>query len=110
MPSRRQYDASGRRLPIDDPHAWISPYPCQSCRTEFSSRYQLATHHCDPYGRGTKPESKSRRLRLTDDQVRDIRNRYAEGKANMEQLGEEYGCAATTISRVIHRKTFAHVE
>jgi hypothetical protein len=44
----------------------------------------------------TKPQSK-----LTEEQVREIRARYASGQATRASLGEEYGVHATVIGRII---------
>ena len=43
---------------------------------------------------------------LTDEQVREIRARSTE---NRRILGEEYGVARNTISKIIHRKRWKHI-
>lgn len=48
--------------------------------------------------------------KLTEDQVREIRARYAGGAETMRGLGEEFGVAGATIYLIIHRKMWAHVE
>jgi len=59
--------------------------------------------HAPRPGSGRKPG-------LTPDQVRDIRRRYAAGKANIVQLGREYGKHKVTISEIIRRLIYKHVE
>ena len=51
------------------------------------------------------PQSK-----LTEDAVRHIRRRYAQGGISQRALGEEYGVSAQTVSNVIRRKKWKHVD
>ncbi len=48
--------------------------------------------------------------RLTEQQVRDIRRRFAAGEANKLQLAREYGVAPYTIHCILARITWRHVE
>jgi predicted transcriptional regulator len=48
--------------------------------------------------------------KLTDDAVREIRRRYAEGGISQQQLANEYSVHQTKISAVVTRKTWRHVE
>lgn len=43
---------------------------------------------------------------LTDDQVREIRGRYATRSISQKALGEVYGVAQTTISAIVRRETW----
>lgn len=47
--------------------------------------------------------------RLTEDQVRSIRNEYAPGRVRMQDLADKYGVALRTISFIIRRETWAEV-
>jgi len=47
--------------------------------------------------------------RLTEDQVRDIRARKAQG-ALLRELAPEYGVSTRLISMVVRREKWAHVE
>lgn len=46
---------------------------------------------------------------LTEEKVRQIRQSYADGRANKLQLAREYGVARATIRRIINRETWRHV-
>ncbi len=48
--------------------------------------------------------------KLTDDAVRDIRRRYAEGGISQQKLADEYGVNQTKISAVVNRRTWRHLE
>jgi hypothetical protein len=47
--------------------------------------------------------------KLTEEQVREIRRRYATGETQ-RSIAREYGVVQTTISRVVLRERWAHVE
>lgn len=49
------------------------------------------------------------RRKLSDEQVREIRRRYAAGQGSTRLLAVEYAVAHTTIVRVVARKHFADV-
>jgi hypothetical protein len=54
-------------------------------------------------------QAKGERLgRLTDDDVRSIRLRHAEGEAQAK-LAREYGIGKTTTWLIVHNKTWTHV-
>lgn len=46
------------------------------------------------------------RARLTDEQVGEIRERYAAGGVSQQALADEYGVDQTTISRVVLEQTY----
>ncbi len=61
--------------------------------------------------KGTGPIGENAgRAKLTDDKVRDIRQRYARGGISMQQLGEMYGVTNQSIFAIIHRRTWRHVK
>jgi hypothetical protein len=45
--------------------------------------------------------------RLTEDQVREIRNRWP--GTTQQALANEYGVALMTINHILHRRTWAHI-
>jgi len=47
--------------------------------------------------------------KLTEIQVLEIRNKYAEGNWTHTKLGTEYGVTRPTISSIIRRKTWNHI-
>ena len=47
---------------------------------------------------------------LTAEDVREIRNLYATGDYSQRQIGEIYGAAQNTISHIVLRQTWMHVE
>lgn len=48
--------------------------------------------------------------KLTDAQVREIRERYKEGGISYDKLGKEYGLSGSSIAAIIKRKTYQHVD
>lgn len=48
--------------------------------------------------------------KLTEEDVRNIRSFYSAGKWNMNDLAYIYSVSNTAIKRIIHRKTWAHVQ
>jgi hypothetical protein len=66
------------------------------------------------HGWNTKPESKpfgekGGLAKLTNNQVIEIRLRYAAGGTSCKKLGNAYGVDAATIHRIIIRKTWTHI-
>lgn len=47
--------------------------------------------------------------KLTNDQVLDMRKRYAAGRITQKQLAAEYGITQATFSCVVNRKTWTHI-
>ena len=47
--------------------------------------------------------------KLTDIQVKEIRQKYKKGKISQEKLGEEYGVSGTTISRIVKKEIYKNV-
>jgi hypothetical protein len=53
-----------------------------------------------------KERDRTANLKLMPDQVRRIRNSYAEGSITQRELGEHFGVSQDTISRIVNRKTW----
>lgn len=47
--------------------------------------------------------------KLTDIQVKEIRQKYQKGKISQEKLGKEYGVSGTTISRIVKKEIYKNV-
>lgn len=47
--------------------------------------------------------------KLTEIQVKEIRNKYQKGKISFAKLGQEYGVSGTTISRIIKNQIYKNV-
>jgi len=61
-------------------------------------------------GRGNQPKGeKQPASKLTEQQVREIRIKYANGGLNQRQLALEYGVHFGTISKIILRKNWKHI-
>lgn len=50
------------------------------------------------------------KAKLTEDQVREIRQAYAAGSVTFKELGAKYGVATQVVFRIVHRKTWTHVD
>jgi hypothetical protein len=59
---------------------------------------------------GGSPGEKNGRAKLTEDEVRKIRRLYATGKYRQVDLGNKFGITQDSVSGIILRKTWAHVE
>lgn len=46
---------------------------------------------------------------LTDEQVREIRDRYTRGELSAYALGPLYGVSKQTVLRIIHRRSWKHI-
>jgi hypothetical protein len=60
-------------------------------------------------GKGVPGESNVS-AKITDEIVREIRVRYDKDKMTTRELAAEYGVSYMTISRVVNRQTWKHVE
>ncbi len=47
--------------------------------------------------------------KLTEDLVRAVRDRHAEGGMTMREVGDEFGVCAASVCLIVNRKTWAHV-
>jgi hypothetical protein len=52
---------------------------------------------------------RSGRSRLTEENVRDIRERFAAGFIRQKHLASEYNVTATSIRAIVRRKTWTHI-
>lgn len=84
--------------------------PC--CNPEHLFLGTIADNNADmhrkgrhPHG-GPKPGEENFRAKLTNDQVRTIRARYAAGGISIRQLTREYPISLTTMRHLIHGKTW----
>ena len=50
------------------------------------------------------------RAKLTEDQVLEIRRRYAAGGVTQLALGDEFGVVRVQIGRIVRRKAWSHLE
>ena len=61
-------------------------------------------------GRGVQPKGEQNGCsKLTDEQVKEIREKYSQGGPTQQKLGEEYGVHFTVISSIILRKIWSHI-
>lgn len=58
----------------------------------------------------TKSQIRHTNAKLTDTQVREIRQKYQKGKISYDALGREYGLSGSCIGLIIKRKTYQHVD
>ncbi len=49
------------------------------------------------------------RAKLTEEDVREIRRMYSIGERSQQSIADEYGVAQHTVSKLLRRKTWAHV-
>lgn len=92
-------------------HRW---YRCISC--SFAQRTIERPYSPKPgpvpgtlLGRPKAPGSRNASAVLLEDDVRRMRQQAAEGVPNY-QLAAEYGISPATVSRIINRKAWTHVE
>lgn len=69
----------------------------------------------DRHGSRTHPERLPRGsdhalAKVTEDQVREIRRRYAAGGCTQRELGQEFGLSQTHVSGIIGRRKWHHLE
>lgn len=50
------------------------------------------------------------KAKVTEDDVREIRDRYAGGGISQDTLAQEYGVTQAVVSKMIRRDTWSHVE
>jgi len=55
-------------------------------------------------------KNRPRKIKLTADDVREIRKRYATHDADLKQLAREYGVCFSNISQIVNRLTWRHVK
>lgn len=57
----------------------------------------------------TKEQVRHTNARLTDAQVKEIRNSYKKGVVSYRELGEKYGLSESSIAAIIKRETYKNV-
>lgn len=67
----------------------------------------LGTHRDNMQDMARK--GRSAKAKLTETQVRTIRDRYANGDVSLDQLGKEFGVHLSTISLAVRRVNWKHV-
>ena len=72
-------------------------------------RHAFRLHGPRGTGRLDRRGEKNQRAKLTADQVREIRNRYAAGGTTYPRLAERFGVATCTIAEIIRREKWRHV-
>lgn len=71
---------------------------CAACRGRHKHRRRMARRLL-----GLPPMSKDVRRKLSDEDVRTIRELYATGRYTQDVLGERFGVNPATISRIVTR-------
>lgn len=80
----------------------------RSCNLEYVTHHENVLHGWE---NGATERGENHHLAvLTDDQVREIRRRYATEKVTQAALGDEFGVEQALVSMIVHRKRWAHVE
>jgi len=67
----------------------------------------------DAYARGRRDIRRGMRhhmSKLTDDAVREIRQKYQPRKYSQQRLAEEYGVARTTIQQLLEGRAWGHID
>lgn len=87
--------------------------PCCNPRHLFLGSYLDNVRDSMEKGRATDPPilcgEECPNAKLTEDQVREIRQCYALGRISQPQLAHEYGVTQANISSILHRKSWKHV-
>jgi hypothetical protein len=83
---------------------------CLTCGGKFYTVEQVEGAPPVPEPSAPRGPAGSRNVaaRLTEDQVRVLRELAARGRGR-EELAQEYGISKDTVSRIIRRKLWAHV-
>ena len=61
-------------------------------------------------GDSRSPGERNGRARLTEDQVREIRELYATGATTYRNLSQVYGVSEATVQFAVNRKTWRHLD
>lgn len=72
-------------------------------------RYPVGTAHHFHQRPETVQGERHGHAKLTDEQVREIRARYSEGRVTLAQLGTEYGVHPESIHRIVAGKAWRHL-
>jgi hypothetical protein len=74
----------------------------------FEGSTQQNTADRDKKGRAAKGE-KQHSSKLTEKQVKEIREKYSQGGTTQQKLGDEYKIGESTVSSIINRKIWTHI-
>ena len=93
-------------------------HSCDNPKCVNPSHLSLGTHQDNMTDKANKgratgvshPGEKNPSSKLNEQQIIEIRNRYANGGITLKQLAIEYGVSIPTISLIIARKTWAHLQ
>lgn len=93
---------------------WVL-HACDNPRCIAPTHLWLGTHHDNMAdmrhkGRSRKKGADNPQAKLTARKVRSIRKRYRMGKVTLQFLADHYGVSAATISNIVSRKLWPHVE
>jgi len=70
-----------------------------------------STNYADSVRHGTAASGeRSGRAKLTEEQVRQIRDRYAAGGVTFRSLAHEFGVAHGTMVALVHRRSWKHID
>lgn len=88
-------------------------HKCDNPKCVNPSHLWLGTHTDNMRDKQTKGRQsigeKHGSVKLTEQQVRDIREKYEKGNTTHRKLADEYGVSKSTISDIINRKNWAHI-
>lgn len=113
--NREDCVAKGRQARGETHMSRTHPEALQRGDQNGSRRYPERLKRGDQNGSRLYPERLMRgeshlSAKLTEDDVRRIRSRYAAGGISHAALGREFGVYESTIAKIVARKTWAHVK
>lgn len=89
------------------------PVECSSracCQPSHLRLGTMAENNADKVISGSAPKgTEHHKSKLSDDDVRSIRSRYALGGVSQAQLGREFGITQANISSIVLRKIWTHI-
>lgn len=78
--------------------------------SHLDPRYEPKKYEPKPGGPRRDGGAAHTRSKLTDDQVREILSRYADGKVSQRTLAEEYGVGRQIVRNIISRRIWKHID
>lgn len=85
---------------VNPAHLYLGTYQDNNKYTVESGNWK------NPGKRGME----SKQSNLTDDDIREIRRRYADGGISQTELAKEYGIGQGAVSRIVLRKAWSHID